>query len=77
VHEQAANLAKRLTSESPDDDRLCIQRAYLVLFGREPDAEEAALGLELIAQARKRNPETVWNEYAHVLLCTNEFCYVE
>jgi hypothetical protein len=33
--------------------------------------------LELIAQARKRNPETVWNEYAHVLLCTNEFCYVE
>ena len=77
VHEQADHLAKRLTNEVPDNDRQCIQHAYLVLYGREPIAEEIALGLELLAQARKRNPKTAWNEYAHVLLSTNEFCYIE
>ena len=77
VHEQAEQLAKRIAREVPDDDRARIRRAYILLYGREADEEEVLVGLDLIARASKRHPESAWNEYAHVLFCANEFCYLD
>jgi hypothetical protein len=77
VHKQARLLAKRLIADVPNDDRGRIRRAYLVLYGREPDQEELSAAIDLIRRATERNPDAAWEEYAHVLLCTNEFCFVD
>ena len=42
-----------------------------------PEPEEVATGLDLLERASQRNPSTAWSQYAHVLLCANEFCYVD
>ena len=65
VEEQAAGLAKRLNGT--DGER--VQQAYRTVYGREPSAEELQLGLAFV---KKSN----WNEYARVLLNSNEFEWV-
>jgi hypothetical protein len=65
VEQQAAGLAKRLTG----DDGERVRQAYRLLYGRPPSPEEVQLG---VAFVRKSN----WNEYARVLLNSNEFEWV-
>ena len=65
VEDQAAGLAKRLSGT--DDER--VTQAYRTVYGREPSAEELQLGLAFV---KKSN----WNEYARVLLNSNEFEWV-
>ena len=65
VEAQAAGLAKRVSGT--DDER--VRQAYRLLYGRGPSAEEVQLGLAFLA---KNN----WNEYARVLLNSNEFEWV-
>ena len=65
VELQAAGLAKRLTG----DDGERMRQAYRLLYGRQPSAEELQLG---VAFVHKSN----WNEYARVLLNSNEFEWV-
>ncbi len=62
---QAAALAKRLTGE--DGER--VKQAYRLLYGRAPDAQEAQLGVAFVKKSS-------WNEYARVLLNSNEFEWV-
>ncbi len=65
VEDQAAGLAKRLSGS--EDQR--VKQAYRTVYGREPSAEELQLGLAFV---KKSN----WNEYARVLLNSNEFEWV-
>jgi mono/diheme cytochrome c family protein len=65
VEQQAAGLAKRLTG----DDGERVRQAYRLLYGRPPSPEEVQLA---VAFVRKSN----WNEYARVLLNSNEFEWV-
>ena len=65
VEEQAAGLAKRLSG----DDGARVRQAYRIVYGRAPSAEELQLGLAFV---KKSN----WNEYARVLLNSNEFEWV-
>jgi len=65
VEDQAAGLAARLTGT--DDGR--VRQAYRILYGRVPNAQELQLGLDFV----KKNS---WNEYARVLLNSNEFGWV-
>ena len=78
VLDQARALGARLQHEKRDDaDR--IARAYTLLYGRPPTADEAAIGrdlLEKLTQAEK-SPDRAWTAYAQVLLCSNEFLYVD
>ena len=59
------------------------QSAYEIIDTESVDALICGLreshidGLRILAVATQRNPETAWSAYAHVLLCTNEFCYVD
>jgi hypothetical protein len=74
---QAQALAGRIVAWAKDD-RARIRRAYALLYGREPLAEEVAVGADLLAASRGRQPpEKAWQEYAQVLLCANEFIYVD
>ncbi len=71
---QAKELAARLRRESADDGSR-IARAYALLYGRPPDEEEVRIGREFLA--RHADPAAAWDAYAHVLVCGNEFAFVD
>ena len=72
--DRARQLAERLIREVPDGtpnfEVVRIHRAYDLLFGRAAAAEELKIARELAAT-------TSWDDLAHVLLCSNEFIYVD
>lgn len=74
---QAARLAERLAREVPEDETVRIQRAYQLLFSRPASAEEINIGQRFLAQARKTKADVAWRDLAHVLLCSNEFVYLD
>jgi hypothetical protein len=61
-----------------------ITKAYRLLYGRAPTAEELAAGLDFLSDDRNKKrqddfkdiPVTAWNQYARVLLSSNEFIYL-
>jgi hypothetical protein len=75
----AAALTERLWSEVPagadQADRHRVERAYHLLYGRPPTADELRLGLEYIQGCD--DPKAGWQRYAHVLLAANEMLYVD
>ncbi len=79
IRDQAAALAARLRREFPGDERAQIERAYQLLFGRTPAAEEHDLAATFLTSSR--DPETPTQDrlarYAHVLLGSNEFLFVD
>ena len=77
VQGQAAELSKRLLREAPGDEAARIQWAYQWLFARPARAEELAIAQQLLAKSGESKPENAWRDFAHVLLCSNEFIYVD
>jgi hypothetical protein len=75
VLDASRRLARRIIAEGPPDDRGRIARAYALLFGRPPTAEEVAIGLGLLAEGG--GAEEGWEMYGLVLLCTNELVYYD
>ena len=71
VMDQAAALAERLKKEVPDGTQPRIQRAYALLYGRTPTANEVQLGLDYLQKG-----ENSWPQYAQVLLASSEFSSV-
>lgn len=81
VYEQASVLAQRVHSEPTDQAR--IVKAYEYLFQRKPTAQELQLGLKFLSTTPDKpgysvagQPITAWDEYARVLLTSNEFQFV-
>lgn len=75
--DQAKLLAERLGRDAPDgsdSERPRIQRAYRVLFGRLPTDEELAIAMGIVQGNAGGDG---WIDLAHVLLCCNEFVYVD
>ena len=75
---QAKLLETRLQKEAGDDTNSRIQLAYQLLFGRQPDAEELALGNAFVT--REKAPQdklTPWVQYTQALLGSNEFIYID
>jgi hypothetical protein len=73
--QHAAALAARIQGAAEsDEDR--VRSAYRLLFAREPDEAEHALGLDFL---RQPNPAetTQWERYAQMLLASNEMLYVD
>ena len=67
--------ADRLAVEAGEDDRARIERAHQILYGRLPADEETELAVAFLDAVRDRN--TVWREYAQVLLASNELLVVD
>jgi len=78
---QAKHLAKRLIRDVPTDvpnfATARIQYAYRLLFNRSPTAAETVLAQQLVKDTSLPDPNTVWADLAHILLCTNEFVYID
>jgi cytochrome c553 len=72
----ARALVSRLRSGPERDDAGRVRRAFLLLYGRPVTDRELALGLAFLG-----GPEdgklTRWEQYAQVLLSSNEFMYVD
>jgi hypothetical protein len=74
--DRAKALAKRLEGEAKTDEEK-ISRAYQLLFSRDPTASEASLGSEYIKlQPSSDQKLSNWEQYAQVLLSSNEFMYI-
>ena len=76
----ARGLAERLASRpeaklsEPPERR--IEALYRLALGRAPDAEETAAGLRYI-ESGGMPPEESWTRYAHALLLSNEFVFID
>jgi len=86
VLERASALAKRLLAEEPANDSARIRSAYRMLYGRAPNEEELKIGLESVSARPDVGVRTItaesaaieqWTQYCHILLCSNEFIYVD
>jgi hypothetical protein len=73
VLEQTRALARRVLASAANDEAR-IAKTYAILYGRPPSREEVRIGLELLGRAA--GPEA-WAGYCQVLLCANEFIYVD
>jgi mono/diheme cytochrome c family protein len=71
----AKALARRLATAAADDTGR-IRQAFLLLYGRPATESELHLGLEFLASPSDGGL-TRWEQYAQVLLSTNEFLYVD
>ncbi len=67
---QANALIGRLKSDASDDDAR-IRRAYDLLFGRAPTENQLRVGRAFLGN------DEAWLQYAHVLLGSNEFLFVD
>jgi len=75
VLDLAAALAARIAREiSSDNETVWIERLYEIVLGRRPTSAETNVGLHFLAG--QPNSEA-WARFCHVVLCTNEFIYVE
>jgi hypothetical protein len=73
--DQARALARRIEALATDA-RGRIATLYELLYGRPPSGEEVAIGLAALGSASETRPEA-WEAYCQVLLCANEFVYVD
>src|SRR5262249_24729342 len=77
VHEQARALAARCADPDP---AARVSRLYRTLLLPDPDPNEMQVGLafvEAAVAAKEKSPLGAWDQYAQVLLLTNEFMFVD
>ncbi len=74
---QAKQLAERLGREVPNDETARIRHAYQLVFGRPAVAEEIEIARQIVAQGGAQGAAVGWADLAHVMLCSNEFVYVD
>jgi hypothetical protein len=79
VQTQIKALAQRVIKEAPADDKGRIKWLYQLLYARPASKEEIKLGLRALALARAgtKEKDVAWEEYCQVLICANEFIYVD
>ena len=74
--QNAKALAAQLKAAALDDAGR-IRHAFVRLYGRPVSERELRLGLAFLSGGDSRAPLTRWEQYAQVLLSTNEFLYVD
>lgn len=87
VREQAKRFSLRLLDAEKMSDEQRIEAAHRLAFGRSPSPSELAqaeafLAAYLAAQAAQARPAderrlSAWQSYCQILLCENEFLYIE
>ncbi len=74
---QAKHLADRVTRDEPKDETARIHRLFQLTFNRTATVDEMKIARQLLATPRKAAADTAWRDLAHVLLCSNEFVYLD
>jgi hypothetical protein len=73
MQELSARFVSRLERQAGTDNAKRIELAYRILFGRPASPSEVELGLAYVQSSRIED----WQQYAQVLLGSNEFLYVD
>ncbi len=74
LRQEATALARRLAADAPAGGAARVRRAYTLLFNRPPTDREVALALGFVGPAPGADD---WTRYAHVLLGSNEFLFID
>ena len=79
VLSQVQCLVQRLEREAPADDRGRIEWLYRLLYARPPTAGEVEAGLASVSpdSSSASTKTDAWNQYCQVVLCANEFVYLD
>jgi hypothetical protein len=77
VHEQAQRLSERLLREAQISTDERIDRAYRLLFSRAPNEAEISIAKKVIESGDPSMANSGWIDLAHILLCSNEFIYID
>jgi hypothetical protein len=79
VLNQASAIADRLLRDVPkrEHETARIQHAYRLLFARQAGTAEIEQAKKFLARAEKPGEDQAWQDWVHVLLCSNEFVYLE
>jgi hypothetical protein len=75
VLEKVKLLARRVLSNDTDEKGR-IDWLYRLLYSRPPENKELEIGLETLNQSGG-STQAAWEQYCQVLLCGNEFVYVD
>jgi len=70
----ARDLAARVAREAPGGNEDRIRHLYGLVLGRPASPKEIDLGLRLVDPSRGKD---AWERYCLLILCTNEFVYVD
>ena len=73
--ERAKAFAKRVTASANKDDAR-IRNAYRMLFSREPERDELTVSLAYLNKPTSGDISR-WDQYAQMLLASNEMLYVD
>ena len=76
VLDQARAFARSLAAEAVGSEIERVRRAYLLTTGRRPDSDEEAMALEFLSKPATSGMSR-WEQYAQVLLVSNEMLYVD
>ncbi|MEO6034244.1 MAG: DUF1553 domain-containing protein, partial [Verrucomicrobiota bacterium] len=78
---QTKALSGRVAQLENAGDEKKLQWLYETLYAREPSSQEIKIGFEALTKARagqrENSDELAWEQYCQVLLCANEFIYVD
>lgn len=84
VRQQAEKLAQRLRSSNDMTLTASVDRAYEIVFSRKPTESERTRMVAFIEQQKSAvegdaaaNADRALAEFCHVLLCLNEFIYID
>jgi hypothetical protein len=73
----AKALAARIVREAPANTEARIRSLYALTLGRPPTRAEMELGVQLLAPGVGSIGPDPWERYCLLILCTNEFLYVD
>jgi hypothetical protein len=75
---QAQTVAARVMQVSSDDPEARIRFLYQLLYGRDPIASEIEVANQFLqSSADDAAHKSAWQQYCQILLCANEFIYVD
>jgi hypothetical protein len=72
----AKALAARIVREAPANTEARIKHLYALVLGRAPTKAELDLGAKRLGPAAPGAPDPL-ERYCHLILCTNEFLYID
>jgi hypothetical protein len=78
--EQAKALAELTLKQASADTAGRIDWLYRRLYARQPTAPERELASRVLGEVNASKPDEVmaaWTQYCQILLCANEFMYVD
>lgn len=76
VLDQARTFARSLAAEAVSSEVERVRRAYLLTTGRRPDSDEEAIAMDFLGKPAASGMSR-WEQYAQVLLVSNEMLYVD